>query len=77
MYGILPDTSGISISTEYIDSCKLATWWGEETITATTVQKLLRINISKGDRKTSIYELPENYDPYFNTIKNMAGPNIK
>src|SRR5690554_7952363 len=53
MYGYMPDTSGESISMEYIDSCKLASWGGEVIRNTAPDRKIIRLKIRKGEREGS------------------------
>ncbi|MGB4045515.1 MAG: hypothetical protein WBK22_05605, partial [Halanaerobiales bacterium] len=53
MYGYMPDTSGESISMEYIDSCKLANWSGGEIRNNAPDRKIIRLKIRKGEREGS------------------------
>ena len=53
MYGYMPDTSGESISMEYIDFCKLASWGGGEIRNTAPDRKIIRLKIRKGERKGS------------------------
>lgn len=53
MYGYMPDTSGESISMEYIDSCKLASWGGGEIRNTAPDRKIIRLKIRRGEREGS------------------------
>ncbi|MDI9477362.1 MAG: hypothetical protein QM345_01200, partial [Bacillota bacterium] len=53
MYGYMPDKSGESIRMEYIDSCKIGSWSGEEIRRAGPAQKILRLKIKNGNRESS------------------------
>lgn len=54
MYGVLPDTSGEHVSTEYLDSYERYTWWGQKlTVTAGPNLKLVQVNITNDEKTVS------------------------
>lgn len=54
MYGVLPDTSGERVSTEYLDSYERYTWWGQKvTVTVGPNLKILKVNVASGDKTVS------------------------
>lgn len=54
MYGAYPDSSGEKITTEYVDSYELTTFWGDViSLSETATFKLLKINVSKAEKRAS------------------------
>ncbi|HWT26650.1 MAG TPA: sugar-binding protein, partial [Mobilitalea sp.] len=51
MYGVMPDTSGESITTEYVTTFTMAGWFGPITMNVQPNQKFVKINITKDNKK--------------------------